>query len=142
MNEQPQCHPGKSQAQTDQELQAEQDEFFLSGAPTSVKLLSSNINNYTTSSLPVLGDVIEKECCLKPITAPTMKAPLKPVKFTKKAPEPVQTEEPTTFNELRRDISRENDDKLAKMSKEEIEALRNEILESVPESFLNSLKKK
>lgn len=140
METQPQCHPEKSQARTDQELQAEQDEFFLSGAQNSVNLVSSDSKKYTATSSPVLYDVIEKESH-KPATAPIMKEPLKPVKFTKKKPEPVSFEEPTNFDELKRDISRENDEKLAKMSKEEIEALRNEILESVPESFLNSLKK-
>ena len=88
MDSQPQCHPEKSRARTDQDLQAEQDEFFLSGAQTSVKMLSSD-NKETkhhcyTPSLPVLSDVIENDQRIKPITAPVMKAPLKPIKLTRK----------------------------------------------------------
>ena len=141
MDNQPQCHPEKSQAKTDQDLQAEQDEFFLSGAQNSVEIVSSSScsmkHNSYTPSLPVLSDVIENKC-RKPVCAPIMKAPLQPVKFTKKAPETTQT---TNVDDLKREVSRENDEKLAKMSQEEIEALKNEIFESVPESFLCKLRK-
>ena len=47
----------------------------------------------------------------------------------------------TTFDDLKMEISHENDEKLAKMSQEEIEKLKREIFESVPESFLNKLRK-
>ena len=142
MDSQPQCHPEKSRARTDQDLQAEQDEFFLSGAQTSVKLLSSD-NKETkhhcyTPSLPVLSDVIENDQRIKPITAPVMKAPLKPIKLTRKVTE---SSIPSNLEDLKREISTENDEKLAKMSAEEIEALKKELFENVPESFLDKLRK-
>ena len=58
MDTQPQCHPERSKAVTDQDLQVEQDEFFISGAQNSVKLMSSKQKNSYTPSLPVLSDVI------------------------------------------------------------------------------------
>ena len=67
-----------------------------------------------------------------------MKSPLKPFKIIKKAAEPTEM---TTFDDLKMEISHENDEKLAKMSQEEIEKLKREIFESVPESFLNKLRK-
>lgn len=146
MDSQPQCHPEKSRARTDQDLQAEQDEFFLSGAQTSVKLLSSD-NKETkhhcyTPSLPVLSDVIENDQRIKPITAPVMKAPLKPIKLTRKVTEPsIPSNLTSNLDDLKREISTENDEKLAKMSAEEIEALKRELFENIPESLLDKLRK-
>ena len=136
----PKCHPEKSRARSETDLQAEQDEFFLYGSATCVKLVNQNSGNCNKSpSIAVLDEIIERPTTNSAIKPPTFKAPLKPVKIIKKE-ETGGTEEDirVTLNK----ISKENDEKLAAMSSEEIEEMKMEIFESVPESFLEKLRQK
>ena len=140
----PKCHPEKSRARSETDLQAEQDEFFLSGSATCVKLVNGNSggNCNKSPSIAVLDEIIERlttNSVVKPPQPPTFKAALKPVKIIKKD-ETGGTEEDIriTLNK----ISKENDEKLAAMSSEEIEEMKMEIFESVPESFLEKLRQK
>lgn len=136
----PQCHPEKSRARTETDLQAEQDEFFISGSANCVKLISANSETCNKSpSVTVLDEVIERPSCgssVKAPQAPVPKAPLKPVKIIQKP------EESEDIKVTLTKISQENDAKLAGMSVEQIEELRDEVLESVPESFLEKLRNK
>lgn len=142
----PQCHPERSRAQSESDLQAEQDEFFLSGSVNSVKLVSSessdNVRSCHTPSVPVLNDVIERSTgSIKAPQPPVFKAPLKPAKIQIKS-----NEESIIYSDdldaLKDKISHENDEKLSKMSAKEIEVLKSELFESVPESFLEKLRNK
>lgn len=133
----PQCHPEKSRARTETDLQAEQDEFFISGSATCVNLISRSGETCTKSpSIAVLDEVIERPSgsTVKAPQAPVPKAPLKPTKILKN---PQESEDiKVTLDK----ISQENDAKLAGMSMEQIKELKAEILESVPESFLEKLR--
>lgn len=136
----PQCHPERSRARTETDLQAEQDEFFISGSANCVKLLSNRSETFNKSpSVAVLDEVIERPSgsTVKAPQAPVPKAALKPTKIAVKKPE-----EPEDIKVTLDKISQENDAKLAGMSSEQIEELRNEVLESVPESFLEKLRNK
>lgn len=83
-----QCHPGLSRAKTEDDLQAEQDEFLLSGSISSTKLISNedenNVKKVVKPSVPVLQEVVERDGTFT-IKPPVMKAPLKPFKLTRKA---------------------------------------------------------
>lgn len=135
----PQCHPEKSQARSETDLQAEQDEFFLSGSATCVKIVGGNSENRIKSpSVVVLDEIIERQVnpVIKP---PTFKALLKPSKIIKP---PVKDETTEDIKVTLNKISHENEVKLAKMSAEEIEEMKRELFECVPESFLNKLRTK
>lgn len=136
----PQCHPEMSQARSEIDLQAEQDEFFLSGSATCVKIIGSNNGNKIKSpSVAVLDEVIERKGDSSVIKPPTFKAPLKPSKIIKP---PVKDEKTEDIKVTLSKISHENEVKLAKMSEEEIEEMKKELFECVPESFLNKLRTK
>lgn len=142
--QQPQCHPERSQARSDQELQVEQDDFFISGAQSCVTLVSSETRKVShVPSIPVLNDVVERtgNMPVKPVMAPVIKSALKPIKLTKSNNEEKEETSLDTLETMKQEISLENDEKLAKMSQEELEILKKEIFESVPESFLNKLRK-
>lgn len=142
----PQCHPEKSQARSETDLQAEQDEFFLSGSVACVKLVGDDneFRNEFRNKIPsvtVLDEIFERpsDSIVKPPHPPTFKVPLKPTKIIK-TPAKVAIEESVedisvTLNK----ISHENEVKLAEMSVEEIDEMKRELFESVPESFLKKL---
>ena len=145
----PQCHPRGSQAKSENDLQSEQTEFFLSGSSSCVQLINSGEENFGKKFVAeaALGEVIERKGA-KPPQPPTIKSPLNPIKIKLNksrinSTEPVEVE-PVEHNVsvLKNEVSHENDEKLAKMSLKEIEKLRNEVFESVPESFLNKLRNK
>jgi hypothetical protein len=141
-NMEPQCHPEKSQARSESELKAEQDEFFLSGSANCVKLIGSNSENRNKSpSVAVLEEVIERpsNSVVKPPLPPTFKAALKPAKIIKSQPTAAKEDHNEDIGVTLDEISHENEVKLSKMSVEEIEELKKEIFESVPESFLNKI---
>ena len=141
----PQCHPELSKAVSEADLQAEQDEFFLSGAANSVTLKNTDSFSNSNSRLPVvLDDVVER-----PINnhsapcAPIMRAAVKPTLIARPSTISVQNSElvAADIDQLKEQVSHENDEKLAKMSVSQIEELKRELFESVPESFLNKLRK-
>lgn len=142
--EQPQCHPQLSKAANETDLQAEQDEFFLSGAVNSVKMIStasSKVGSSYTPSVSVLQEVIERDTSAAGIKPPSIKAPLKPSKIVFKKPT-TKAEDNLSLEALKSQVSRENEERLSKMSAEEIEELKRELFESVPESFINKMRNK
>lgn len=154
----PQCHPKLSHSTAD-DLQAEQDEFFLSGGHSCVDCVSSKpSDNYTckSPSVAVLNDVFERTEMVKEIKPPTMKpAPTLPRLFKKEKAVQVTDNDFTTDNnnngdvnscsdtlKLKEEVSLENDKRLAAMDSDELIALKEELFESIPESFLNKLRNK
>lgn len=145
----PQCHPIGSSAKTEADLQAEQDEFFLSGSQNCVQIVSNedkdvhNNNIKGRPSIQVLNEVFERptDVAAKPPAPPVFKASTKPSIIK---PKPKLDSEPIVygFEEMKAEIDRENEEKLAHLSQEEIESLREEVLDGIPESFLNKLRAK
>ena len=146
-----QCHPIGSSAKTEADLQAEQDEFFLSGSQNCVQIVSNEdkeirnkIKNIKARpSIQVLNEVFERptDVAAKPPVPPVFKAPTKPTIIKSK---PKLDSEPISngFEEMKAEINRENEEKLAHLSQEEIESLREEVLDGIPESFLDKLRAK
>ena len=141
----PQCHPEKSQAKSETDLQTEQDEFFLSGSATCVNLVGDNkeIRN-KSPSVAVLDEIFERpsNSVVKPPHPPTFKVPLKPTKIIKTLAAVATEESIEDISVTLNKISRENEVKLAGMSAEEIDEMKKELFESVPESFLDKLRDK
>lgn len=141
----PPCHPVASKARTEDEIAAEQDTFFLTGTSSCVQILGKGRHDFKASmqpSIPVLNEVVERKTCDKPVMLAPFKVPHTPLKPTirVKPMTVLRNEEDLSTEELMKVVSRENEEKLAKMSQEEIEELKKDILDSLPEAFLDKLR--
>lgn len=126
----PQCHP---RLENETDLEAQQAAFFDSSLDSSAKLVKSS----NPKRPVVLSDVIERsnEQATKPVTPPTARPPPQSKLFSTKPKPSVATSE-------LQEISKQNDELLASMSKEEILALQEEMRTSIPEFFLRKLEHK